>query len=139
MSTDLGVSRPSSSDLGKQTGAISLSWLQRLWYKLTSANSNVIDIWSLQPQPHLQPQATLHGPVSASTSKSGATDDVPVRITTSPPSERSPSADKSLTKPGAVPKHWGEVVINPRKGKQAGSGSTDEANARDVFGVLKVT
>ncbi|KAK1149231.1 hypothetical protein N8T08_006451 [Aspergillus melleus] len=103
-------------------------------------SDNVIDIWSLQPQPHLQPQATLHGPVSPSTSKSGTTDDVPVRITTSPPSEHPSSAGKdSATKPGAVPKHWGEVVINPRKGKQARSGSDDEAPTRDVFGVLQVS
>ena len=99
--------------------------------------SSVIDIWSLQPQPHLQPRAALRGPVSPASSRAGTKDDVPVRVTTTPPaSEAGSSAQKpGSPKPGAVPKHWGEVVINPRKGK---SQQLDD-NARDVFGVLKVT
>ncbi|KNG85481.1 hypothetical protein ANOM_005151 [Aspergillus nomiae NRRL 13137] len=100
-------------------------------------SDSVIDIWSLQPQPHLQPRATLHGPVSPASSRAGTRDDVPVRVTTTPPaSEAGSSAQKpGSPKPGAVPKHWGEVVINPRKGKS----QQPDDNARDVFGVLKVT
>ncbi|GAB1195182.1 hypothetical protein APSETT444_004436 [Aspergillus pseudonomiae] len=100
-------------------------------------SDSVIDIWSLQPQPHLQPRATLHGPVSPASSRAGTKDDVPVRVTTTPPaSEAGSSAQKpGSPKPGAVPKHWGEVVINPRKGKS----QQPDDNARDVFGVLKVT
>ncbi|OGM45163.1 hypothetical protein ABOM_005833 [Aspergillus bombycis] len=100
-------------------------------------SDSVIDIWSLQPQPHLQPRATLHGPVSPASSRAGTKDDVPVRVTTTPPaSEAGSSAHKpGSPKPGAVPKHWGEVVINPRKGKS----QQPDDDARDVFGVLKVT
>ncbi|EAW06630.1 LAMTOR1/MEH1 family protein [Aspergillus clavatus NRRL 1] len=97
-------------------------------------SDSVIDIWSLQPQPHLQPRATLHGSVA---SKAGSSSDVPVKVITADPSE-SPKSSKSGD--GAVPKHWGEVVINPNKGKKARPGlNTDEGNGRDVFGVLKVT
>lgn len=75
--------------------------------------------------------------MSPASSRAGTKDDVPVRITTTPPaSEAGSSAQKpGSPKPGAVPKHWGEVVINPRKGKS----QQPDDNARDVFGVLKVT
>ncbi|KAF7595069.1 hypothetical protein BBP40_007272 [Aspergillus hancockii] len=99
-------------------------------------SDSVIDIWSLQPQPHLQPQATLRGPVSPASSRGGPKDDVPVRITTTPPSEAGLSTQQSnSTKPGPAPKHWGEVVINPRKGKS----QPEDNKSRDVFGVLKVS
>ncbi|GIJ89583.1 hypothetical protein Asppvi_008526 [Aspergillus pseudoviridinutans] len=100
-------------------------------------SESVIDIWSLQPQPHLQPRATLHGSV---TSKASSSSDVPVKIITGDLS-KSPTSSKSGTATdGIAHKHWGEVVINPRKGKKARPGlNTDETNGRDVFGVLKVT
>ncbi|KAA8644523.1 hypothetical protein EYZ11_009567 [Aspergillus tanneri] len=98
-------------------------------------SDSVIDIWSIQPQPHLQPQATLRGSVSPATSKSGGTDDAPIKITTTSPSDD--STQITTTKTGTVPKHWGEVVINPRMGRPPGIVS--EENVRDVFGVLKVT
>ncbi|KAE8151376.1 hypothetical protein BDV25DRAFT_138899 [Aspergillus avenaceus] len=96
-------------------------------------SDSVIDIWSLQPQPHLQPQATLRGPVSPASSRGDPKDDVPVRVTRTPP-ESGPSQQPSPSQPGAVPKHWGEVVINPRKGKV----QSVDTSSRDVFGVLKV-
>ncbi|KAI9925216.1 hypothetical protein ASPWEDRAFT_120593 [Aspergillus wentii DTO 134E9] len=97
-------------------------------------SDSVIDIWSLQPQPHLQPQATLHNSISPTTSDAG---DAPVKITTTvPPENGQPAPNKG----GAVPKHWGEVVINPRKGKTSRpeSGAAEENGRRDVFGVLNV-
>ncbi|PWY76952.1 hypothetical protein BO70DRAFT_363510 [Aspergillus heteromorphus CBS 117.55] len=105
-------------------------------------SDSVIDIWSLQPQPHLQPHATLPSAVPPSASDS----DVPVQVTTTastpPPrhqhrNQHSPAAKAG----GTVPKHWGEVVINTRKNRSR-PGSSEEQNVaakRDVFGVLKVT
>ncbi|KAL5000122.1 late endosomal/lysosomal adaptor and MAPK and MTOR activator-domain-containing protein [Aspergillus recurvatus] len=97
-------------------------------------SDSVIDIWSLQPQPHLQPQATLHNSVSSSSSKAR---EPSVVVTTIDPDA---PADSAFLKRSAVPKHWGEVVINPRKGKRSrpGSSTADEAGDKDVFGVLKV-
>ncbi|KAL6238826.1 hypothetical protein BDW75DRAFT_200391 [Aspergillus navahoensis] len=97
-------------------------------------SDSVIDIWSLQPQPHLQPQATIHNSVSSSSSKAR---EPSVVVTTIDPDA---PADSASLKRGAVPKHWGEVVINPRKGKRSrpGSSTADEAGRKDVFGVLKV-
>ncbi|KAL4748673.1 hypothetical protein BDW72DRAFT_147296 [Aspergillus terricola var. indicus] len=97
-------------------------------------SDSVIDIWSLQPQPHLQPQATLHNSVSSSSSKAR---EPSVVVTTIDPDA---PADSASLKRGAVPKHWGEVVINPRKGKRSrpGSSTADESGDQDVFGVLKV-
>ncbi|KAL5050689.1 hypothetical protein BDW71DRAFT_203414 [Aspergillus fruticulosus] len=97
-------------------------------------SDSVIDIWSLQPQPHLQPQATLHNSVSSSSSKAREPSIVVTTIDPDAP------ADSASLKRGAVPKHWGEVVINPRKGKRSrpGSSTADETGDKDVFGVLKV-
>ncbi|KAL3470745.1 late endosomal/lysosomal adaptor and MAPK and MTOR activator-domain-containing protein [Aspergillus californicus] len=96
-------------------------------------SDSVIDIWSLQPQPHLQPQATLHNSVSSSSSKARE----PSIIVTTADAD---ALDSASTKRGAVPKHWGEVVINPRKGNRSRPGSgVDEVGDKDVFGVLKVT
>ncbi|OJK02629.1 hypothetical protein ASPACDRAFT_1853205 [Aspergillus aculeatus ATCC 16872] len=104
------------------------------------ASDSVIDIWSIQPQPHLQPHATLPSAVVApSTSTSEAPPPVKVTKTdTTPP--RAPRRSAASPKPGGtVPKHWGEVVINTRKNRSRPGSSTDEDGSRDVFGVLKVT
>lgn len=100
----------------------------------------MIDIWSLQPQPHLQPRATL--PRSRPTSGShqgyednGSKGDEPPIVVTTPSAASSHTASDHSA--GAVPKHWGEVVINPkreRKGMDAEGG-----NGRDVFDVLQVS
>ncbi|KAL5358479.1 late endosomal/lysosomal adaptor and MAPK and MTOR activator-domain-containing protein [Aspergillus floccosus] len=100
-------------------------------------SESVIDIWSLQPQPHLQPQATLRGSVSPSTSRPESHDGAPVKITTTTVDTPEATRQSSAGARGAVPKHWGEVVINPRKGKK--TGGQDLENGRDFFGVLKVT
>lgn len=42
------------------------------------------------------------------------------------------------TSGGTVPKHWGEVVVNPNKKRSRPDMKAVDAN-RDVFGVLKVT
>ncbi|OJJ86180.1 LAMTOR1/MEH1 family protein [Aspergillus glaucus CBS 516.65] len=94
-------------------------------------SESVIDIWSLQPQPHLQPRATL--PRSNSGSREGTADDPPV-VVTAPSTASSNTASDNGT--GTVPKHWGEVVINPRKDRGAKAGGK---NGRDVFGVLQVS
>lgn len=41
---------------------------------------------------------------------------------------------------GTVPKHWGEVVINPRKAKKSRPGLNvdEDNNGANVFGVLNV-
>ncbi|KAL4922453.1 late endosomal/lysosomal adaptor and MAPK and MTOR activator-domain-containing protein [Aspergillus aurantiobrunneus] len=97
-------------------------------------SDSVIDIWSLQPQPHLQPQATLHNSVSSSSSKPP---EPSVVVTTAEPDA---PAETTSTNRGAIPKHWGEVVINPRNGRRSGPGSsTNDHGDKDVFGVLKVT
>ncbi|KAJ5662155.1 uncharacterized protein N7477_009771 [Penicillium maclennaniae] len=101
-------------------------------------SDSVIDIWSLQPQPHLLPQATLHGPTSASASP-----------TPEEGSQLTVSADNISqrsrpTSGGTVPKHWGEVVINPSKKRSrqnldtGNDSARDVRDVRDVFGVLKV-
>ncbi|CAI7645147.1 unnamed protein product [Penicillium glandicola] len=90
-------------------------------------SDSVIDIWSLQPQPHLQPQATLHTPISASPVPSQRTD------RTTPLSRPTSGAS------GTVPKHWGEVVVNPNKKRSRTDIKTDAKVSHDVFGVLNVT
>jgi hypothetical protein len=100
-------------------------------------SDSVIDIWSLQPQPHLQPQATLHTPISASPAPSQKTDGTtPVTSThrTSPPSR--PTSGTSGAS-GTVPKHWGEVVVNPNK-KRSRSNMNEVKADHDVFGVLNI-
>ncbi|KAF9890190.1 hypothetical protein FE257_006102 [Aspergillus nanangensis] len=103
------------------------------------ASESVIDIWSIQPQPHLQPRATLRGPVSPSSSRPG-TDDGAHVVIASASDDVDSTHQSNAAKDGAVPKHWGEVVINPRKGKKPQQKlNTTEENGRDFFGVLKVT
>ncbi|KAJ5467120.1 hypothetical protein N7475_004872 [Penicillium sp. IBT 31633x] len=99
-------------------------------------SDSVIDIWSLQPQPHLQPQATLHTPIAASPAPTPSTDGTtPVASThrTSPPTRSASGAS------GNVPKHWGEVVVNPNKKRSRADIKTDAKANHDVFGVLNVT
>ncbi|KAJ5290885.1 hypothetical protein N7478_000136 [Penicillium angulare] len=94
-------------------------------------SDTVIDIWSLQPQPHLQPQATLQTPRSDSASPVTNDDKSHLAVTSDAASHHSrPSTG------GTVPKHWGEVVLNPSKKR---SRQNMKADSRDVFGVLKVT
>lgn len=96
--------------------------------------STVIDIWSLQPQPHLQPHATLHVPRSASTSP--ATNDGSTHLIVTSDQASTTSRPNSG---GAVPKHWGEVVVNPNKKRSRPNMKAESDASRDVFGVLKVT
>ncbi|ODM17335.1 hypothetical protein SI65_07010 [Aspergillus cristatus] len=95
-------------------------------------SESVIDIWSLQPQPHLQPRATL--PRSNSGSREGTAKDDPPVVVTAPSAASSNTTSDNGT--NAVPKHWGEVVINPRKDRGSKAGGK---NGRDVFGVLQVS
>lgn len=44
----------------------------------------------------------------------------------------------SDTSAGGMPKHWGEVVINPRKDRKRGA-DVNDGGGRDVFGVLQVS
>ena len=116
--------------------------------------SSVVDIWSLHPQPHLQPKATLHSPVSSlppheagrfspplTTTNAAATTTLPPTVTTTTTTTDTDTAPEMVTahsnKPGTVPKHWGEVVINPKK-KRSRPGLNTRDGSRDVFGVLKV-
>lgn len=96
--------------------------------------STVIDIWSLQPQPHLQPHATLHVPRSTSTSP--ATNDGKAHLIVTSDQASTTSRPNSG---GAVPKHWGEVVVNPNKKRSRTNMKAECDGNRDVFGVLKVT
>ncbi|KAJ5826131.1 hypothetical protein N7474_003269 [Penicillium riverlandense] len=100
-------------------------------------SDSVIDIWSLQPQPHLQPRATLHGPTS--TSASPTPDDDNATLTVSADRTSQTSRPTSGTG-GAVPKHWGEVVVNPTKKRSRPDMKIDGNGGakRDVFGVLQV-
>jgi len=95
------------------------------------SHSSVIDIWSLQPQPHLLPQATL-GPTSASASPN-PDDGSQLTVTPDNISQRSRPTSGST-----VPKHWGEVVVNPSKKRSRQDLNTANDSARDVFGVLNV-
>ncbi|KAL4952832.1 late endosomal/lysosomal adaptor and MAPK and MTOR activator-domain-containing protein [Aspergillus filifer] len=96
------------------------------------ASESVVDIWSLQPQPHLQPQATLNNPSSPTSSKTR--NEPAVVVTTLDPDD--PSASGSNR--GTAPRHWGEVVINPRRSRPGSSADQECDKAKDVFGVLKV-
>lgn len=98
-------------------------------------SDSVIDIWSLQPQPHLQPQATLNGPTSASASPNPE-EGSQLTVSADNISQRS-----RPTSGGTVPKHCGEVVVNPSKKRSRQDLNTTKDSAgdvRDVFGVLKV-
>lgn len=97
-------------------------------------SDSVIDIWSLQPQPHLQPQATLHTPISASASPTPEEGQTQLTVT----SDRASQTSRP-TSGGTVPKHWGEVVVNPSKKRSRPDMKVDDNSTRDVFGVLKVT
>ncbi|OGE51472.1 hypothetical protein PENARI_c013G06002 [Penicillium arizonense] len=97
-------------------------------------SDSVIDIWSLQPQPHLQPQATLHTPISASPAQSQKGEPT----TPASATRASPSSRPSSGADGNVPKHWGEVVINPNKKRSRPDMKTDIKVKHDVFGVLNV-
>lgn len=100
-------------------------------------SESVIDIWSMQPQPHLQPRAAL--PRSSSGSQkdvANSKNDPPVTITAVSASSSHTASDNST---GTVPRHWGEVVINPRREKARKSGNADAKERRDVFGVLEVS
>ncbi|KAJ6160738.1 hypothetical protein N7470_004134 [Penicillium chermesinum] len=96
-------------------------------------SDSVIDIWSLQPQPHLQPQATLHTNVSASRSPTPEGDTTHLTVT----SDRTSQGSRP-TSSGTVPKHWSEVVVNPNKKRSRSNMNADAHGGRDVFGVLKV-
>ncbi|KAJ5105763.1 hypothetical protein NUU61_003110 [Penicillium alfredii] len=99
-------------------------------------SDSVIDIWSLQPQPHLQPRATLNGPTSTSTSPAPSGNHAPTTLSADHTSQTSrPTSGAG----GTVPKHWGEVVVNPNKKRSRPDMKTDVDASRDVFGVLKVT
>jgi len=97
-------------------------------------SDTVIDIWSLQPQPHLQPHATLHVPRSTSTSP--VTNDGSTHLLVTSDQTSITSRPNSG---GAVPKHWGEVVVNPNKKRSRPSMKAESDTSRDVFGVLRVT
>ncbi|RMJ24361.1 hypothetical protein PHISP_04762 [Aspergillus sp. HF37] len=108
-------------------------------------SDSVVDIWSIQPQPPLQPRATLQPPGDDRDRDRAQPAPVPVTTTAPAPSDRPTSA--ATQQPvqrggtGTVPRHWGEVVINPRRtGKAARPGlNLDEAkNGGNVFGVLNV-
>ncbi|EPS33789.1 hypothetical protein POX_a01216 [Penicillium oxalicum] len=96
-------------------------------------SDSVIDIWSLQPQPHLQPQATLPAPVSTPNSPTPSRDQKSVTVVTV---DRDPSRPSSGN---TAPKHWGEVVVNTNKKRSRQNLKENGDGARDVFGVLKVT
>lgn len=101
-------------------------------------NRSVIDIWSIQPQPHLQPRATLPRSSSSGSHKdtNSANNEPPVTVTTVSAASSHTASDKSA---GTVPRHWGEVVINPRREKSRKGGNTGAREGRDVFGVLEVS
>jgi len=112
------------------------------------ASDSVIDIWALQPQPHLQPQATLRPPSSSggSSSKipngdshhSDFSDPSHAQETSSTATAGTNSQNSSQKKrAAAVPKQWGEVVMTPRKSKN--NKVADANNGNDFFGVLRVT
>ncbi|GAD93581.1 conserved hypothetical protein [Paecilomyces variotii No. 5] len=99
-------------------------------------SDTVVDIWALQPQPHLQPRATL--PSTSSRAASAETGSVESAAGSSRPGTGDGGVSPGQKKVAPVPKHWGEVVISSRKGKKS-RGSHTTANGGDVFGVLKVT
>ena len=92
----------------------------------------------MQPQPHLQPRAALPRSSSSGSQKDIASskDEPPVTVTTVSASSSHTASDNST---GTVPRHWGEVVINPRREKSRKSGTADAKERRDVFGVLEVS
>lgn len=101
-------------------------------------NRSVIDIWSMQPQPHLQPRAALPRSSSSGSQRDIASSKNEPPVTVSAVSAAS-SHTASNNSTGTVPRHWGEVVINPRREKGRKSGNADAKERRDVFGVLEVS
>lgn len=107
--------------------------------------SSVIDIWALQPQPHLQPRATLRSNGSAislrapsgETPAANAPDHPADAQGTQHEPSKAPATATIAPNQKKLPKHWGEVVISSRKGKK--SRAADQDNGNDFFGVLKVT
>ncbi|KAL1970048.1 hypothetical protein VTN77DRAFT_6453 [Rasamsonia byssochlamydoides] len=109
------------------------------------ASDSVIDIWALQPQPHLQPRAALRSNGSIVSTRVPSGNETPAihitehadDVSETQQQQHEPKRTTAATqkkKPATVPKHWGEVVITPRKGKKL-----DQDNGNDFFGVLKVT
>ena len=92
--------------------------------------SSVIDIWSLQPQPHLQPQATLRG--HPPTAVSSTQEDGPLQSTDQTSRTSRPTSSEMVSK------RWGEVVVNPNKKRSRQNMKERRESTRDVFGVLKV-
>lgn len=127
MSTNIRVSSLASTEVPFTIGIIANS---------PSLHSSVVDIWALQPQPHLQPRAAL--PSTSSRAASGETGSVESGGGSSRPGTGDDGLSPGQKKVAPVPKHWGEVVISSRKGKKS-RGSHTAANGGDVFGVLKVT
>ncbi|KAL1996015.1 hypothetical protein VTN49DRAFT_550 [Thermomyces lanuginosus] len=104
------------------------------------ASDSVIDIWALQPQPQLQPQAALRQ--NGSTTSLRVPSDVTAVASTTDgtitPADSRPTSSNAAgpKKLATIPKHWGEVVISPQR---AGKGKKAEDNDNDFFGVLRVT
>ncbi|KAJ5168578.1 uncharacterized protein N7482_004172 [Penicillium canariense] len=98
-------------------------------------SDSVIDIWSLQPQPHLQPQATLPGPISGPNSPTPSGENAGLTVS----NKDNGSVNSRPTSGNTAPKHWGEVVVNPNKKRSRPDLRDDGLSNRDVFGVLKVT
>lgn len=119
------------------------------------ASDNVIDIWALQSQPHLQPRATLRSTDSPSssrvpsneiqTSTSGNGITTTTKTTTEHHEEGSDAVRDEVSSSSStitgkkhlapVPNNWGEVVISPRRKKNK---AALNENGGDIFGVLKV-
>ena len=120
---------------------------------MSCKNRSVIDIWSLQSQPHHQPRGAFPRSTSNTTAGSGSHADVAsdnldeqhqqqqlqqqqqpsVTIVSSASSHT--ASDKNAE---GMPKHWGEVVINPRKDRKRGV-DVNDGGGRDVFGALQVS
>ncbi|KAL2217436.1 late endosomal/lysosomal adaptor and MAPK and MTOR activator-domain-containing protein [Thermoascus aurantiacus ATCC 26904] len=113
-------------------------------------SDSVIDIWALQPQPHLQPRATLRSPISNSSLRVASTENAAAGTATAEHAETTlrqqpngvigttvaPQQQKLTTVPK---KEWGEVVISGKRSRKGRPGlNTDQENGYDVFGVLKV-
>jgi len=107
------------------------------------ASDSVIDIWALQPQPHLQPHAALRPPSSSGGSVSRVTNGDGPHPSSSEPShsrEASPRNSRNSSHkshPAVANKHWGEVVVTQRKYKK-NSEVVEGDDGNDFFGVLRV-
>ncbi|PGG95817.1 hypothetical protein AJ79_09854 [Helicocarpus griseus UAMH5409] len=134
-------------------------------------SDSVIDIWALQPHPHQHAPPSIHNTTASSsraashdTGTSATVEEA--RPSVSPQSstheqiQRDGARRDASPAPGefgrlryaplrtsknanlsAVPKHWGEVVVTPKKGKKTKPGSDadkDNDKSKDLFGVLVV-